>query len=139
MWTYNATYESFDGETIKEKFYFNLSKAELTEMEISSGEGYSGYLQKIIDTKDRKELVATFKKLIDMSYGVKADDGKKFYKNAEALADFHATNAYSNLFCELATDSKLAAEFLINVLPKDIVSKLKETGKFDEAIAADGN
>lgn len=33
------TYTDYDGNERKEKFYFNLTKAELTEMELSMREG----------------------------------------------------------------------------------------------------
>lgn len=114
------TYTDYDGEERTEAFYFNLSKAELLDMELYSQGKYTERLQEIIDAKDHKAIVNTFKDLIYKSYGVKSDDGRRFVKSEEATKAFTETEAFSELYLELATNADAAAAFAIGILPKDL-------------------
>lgn len=111
------TYTDYNGIERTEDFYFNLTKAELTELEASTPGGFKNYLDSIVDSKSVPEIIATFKKIILMSYGVKSPDGKRFIKNQELTDEFTQTEAYSDLFMELATDADKAATFINGVLP----------------------
>jgi len=120
------TYETFDGETITEDFMFNLTKAEVVEMQVSKAGGLDKYIERIIKEKDLKKLVEYFKDLIRRSYGVKSDDGKRFIKNDEIRDAFMQTEAYSNLFMELATDDDAAAKFINGIIPKKLMEEIKK-------------
>jgi hypothetical protein len=120
------SFEDFNGNQTSEVFYFNLSKAELIEMEVEYKQGFAQLLQDIIDSKDNKELVSKFKDIILMSYGQKSEDGKRFIKSPELREEFSQTAAYVELFMELASDDDAAVAFLSGVLPRDIVSQLNE-------------
>lgn len=114
------SYEDYDGNERKEDFYFNLTKAEITEMELSKAGGLQGTIKKIIDAQDKAQIVALFKELILKSYGEKSDDGRRFIKSEEISIAFTQTEAYSNLFMELATDENAAADFVNGIIPKDL-------------------
>ena len=122
MLTKKITYTDYDGNERTETFYFNLNKAELTEMELSSEGGLSKMIQKIVDEKDTTRIIAIFKDIILRSYGEKSNDGKRFLKrgpDGHKLADdFAQTEAYSELFMELATNSDAASEFVNGIVPK---------------------
>lgn len=118
------TYEDWDGVERTEDFYFNLSKAELAEMELSNDGGFENYLTKIINSKDNKKIIEVFKDLLLKSYGIKSDDGKRFMKSEEISKAFSETPVYSDLFMELATDDGKAAEFVNGVIPKDLKKQL---------------
>lgn len=110
-------YIDYDGNEREEDFYFNLSKGELAEMELSLNGGLEGMINRIIQERDNKKIVATFKDLILRSYGVKSDDGKRFIKSPEATEAFTQTEAYSDLFVRLASDADYAAKFVNGILP----------------------
>lgn len=110
-------YIDYDGNEREEDFYFNLSKGELAEMELSLNGGLEGMINRIIQEKDNKKIVATFKDLILRSYGKKSDDGKRFIKSPELTEEFTQTEAYSDLFIELASDADAAAAFVNGILP----------------------
>ena len=118
MFKKTIEYTDFNGEERKEDFYFNLSKAELLEMQLSKDGGLKDFLEKIVKTKDVPKLVEMFKKIILMSYGEKSADGKHFMKSEEIRQSFACTEAYSELFMELATNSDAAAEFINALLPE---------------------
>ena len=100
------------------------------EMELSTSGGFQQYMNRIINTQDSKELIKTFKELILKSYGIKSDDGRRFIKSKELSDEFAQTEAYSELFMELATNAQAAAEFANGIVPQDVAeeaSKLQES------------
>lgn len=115
-----VSYTDYNGVDRTEDFYFNLSKAEVTEMELSVDGGLSTMLEKIVESKDNKQIVAMFKNIVLKAYGEKSLDGKRFIKNAEVTEAFSQTEAYSEIFMELAMDAQAAADFVNGVLPKNI-------------------
>ena len=110
-------YTDYNGEQREEDFYFNLNKAELTEMELSHDGGLTTQIEKIVKEKDGKEIIKLFKDLVLKAYGVKSDDGKRFIKNDEVRDSFAQTEAYSEFFMELATDAGAATAFINGIVP----------------------
>lgn len=111
-------YTDFDGIDRSETFMFNLTKAEITEMEMSTNGGLTKHLEKIVETQDSKQIVESFKDLILRSYGVKSTDGKRFIKSQELRDEFVQSEAYSELFMELATNAEAAAAFVNGIIPQ---------------------
>lgn len=114
------TYTDYNGTEQTEDFYFNLSKAELMEMEISYEGGFAEMLKRIVDAQDGKAIMNTFKDFILKAYGVKSPDGKRFIKKEELSEEFSQTEAYSQLFMELVTDADMAAKFINGIIPADM-------------------
>ncbi len=113
-------YTDYNGETREEDFYFNLSKAEITEMELSKEGGMSEYIKKISAAQNGPELIKLFKEIITKSYGEKSLDGKRFIKNKDLTEAFTQTEAYSELFVELASNADEAAKFINGIMPKNM-------------------
>lgn len=113
-------YTDYNGEKRKEDFYFNLTKAEIMEMELGKQGGMTGYIEKITNTQNGPEIVALFKELILKAYGEKDPEGKRFIKNDSIREAFSQTEAYSELFMELATDADKAGEFINGIVPQDV-------------------
>ena len=113
-------YKDFNGVEREETFMFNLTNAEITEMGVGlvGGGSLDEYITKLSEEKDPMKVIEMFKKLINLSYGVKSDDGRRFMKSPELLKEFTETNAYSELFMELASDSKAATEFFDGIIPE---------------------
>ena len=118
------TYTDYNGVERTEDFYFNLSKAELMEMELGVTGGMTEMLNKIINAKDGPSLMKTFKEMIMKSYGIKSDDGKRLIKSEELSIAFTQTEAYSVLFMELITDDKAAADFVNGIIPNEIQAEV---------------
>lgn len=111
------TYTDYDNNERTEDFYFNLSKAEVAEMEMSIEGGMVQQIEKIVAEKDAKRIMSTFKNFILKSYGKKSPDGKRFVKSQELRDEFEQTEAYSMLFMELVTDAQAAATFVNGIIP----------------------
>ena len=124
-----VTYTDFDGNERTEDFYFHLTEQELTEWELSIDGGLSGVLQRIMKSVDTKKTMEIFKELLVKSYGVKTPDGRGFIKNKEILDSFTCTQAFSDMYMELATNDKAAAEFVNGVIPKKLFEAAKAEAK----------
>lgn len=114
------TYTDYNGNSRTEDFYFNLTEAEVTEMELSVNGGLAEMIKRIVAAQDSKQIIEIFKDIIMRAYGEKSPDGKRFIKTQEVKDNFVQTEAYSKLFMELATDDKAAAEFINGIVPAKI-------------------
>lgn len=119
------TYTDYNGVDRTEVFRFDLNPAELTDMELTTPGGFAATVHKIIDTQDQTKLIKTFKDVVLKAYGEKSDDGKYFMKSDEIVAKFVATRAYSDIYMELVTDAKKAADFINGIIPEAPESKSK--------------
>lgn len=117
-------YTDYNGVEREEDFLFNLTKAELMEMEMGTTGGLAESIQKIIDAQDAPAIIKIFKDIILKAYGEKSADGKRFIKvndNGVPLSiGFSQTEAYSQLFMELATNADEASKFIKGIIPSDI-------------------
>jgi len=140
MYIKTVTYKDYNGEERTEDFHFNLNKAELYELELSTNGGYDQWIMRIANTQNMPEMIKLFKSLLLMSYGEKAIDGKGFIKKdpvtGRPLAEaFEQSAAYPVIFEELATNADAAAEFINKIIPEDAakaVSEAKKDGTLSE-------
>lgn len=114
------TYTDYNGVERTEDFYFNLTKAEIMEMELSTSGGLAEYIQAIVNAKDAPAIIKVFKELVLKAYGQKSPDGRRFIKKAELTEEFEQTEAYSELFMTLATDADEASKFVNGIMPADL-------------------
>lgn len=114
------TYTDYNGVERTEDHYFNLSKAELMEMEVGTTGGFVEMVNKVVAANDMPTLIKIFKDMILKAYGEKSLDGKRFMKSDEIATAFSQTESYSILFMELATDADAASKFVNGVIPGDI-------------------
>lgn len=117
-------YVDYDGNERTEDFYFNLNKAEVIELQLGTVGGLTKTLEKIVQEKDASRIIEYFKTLILKAYGEKTADGRRFIKSQELRDAFEQTEAYSELFMELASNAQMAAEFVNGVLPKEAVDAI---------------
>ena len=130
-------FEDFNGQSREETKYFNLSKAELMEMELSTQAGVEEMIRVLIATKDNAKIVQIFKDLILKSYGIKSEDGTRFIKSQELRDAFEQSNAYSEFFMEILSNPDEQTRFINGVISgvnmpemkeEDAIAKLKELG-----------
>lgn len=121
------TYTDYNGNERTEDFYFNLNKAELVEMEMGTEGGLAEKIKKIVAANNTSAIIKEFKELVLKAYGEKSEDGKRFIKNAEIREAFSQTEAYSQIFMELATNADAASEFVNGIVPADISKAAAES------------
>ena len=121
-------YTDYNGVERTEDFYFNLTKAEIMEMEMSTAGGLGETIQRIVNAQDMPALIKIFKDLILRAYGEKSPDGKRFVKSEDLKNEFAQTEAYSQLFMELATDADSASKFVNGIIPSDVSAEIAKSG-----------
>lgn len=114
------TFDNLEGEPVTKDFYFNLNKAELMELEVSETGGLVATIDRIVKAEDSAEIVRIFKKLILQAYGEKSPDGLRFIKSEELSTAFSQTEAYVELFLELASSADAASAFVKGIIPKNM-------------------
>ena len=115
-----VTYTDYNDVERTEDFYFNLTKAEIMELELGTTGGLAEMIEKIVAAKDTPAIIKVFKDLVLKAYGEKSPDGKRFVKSEEIAQAFSQTEAYSEMFMKLATDADAAAAFVNGIVPKDM-------------------
>ena len=134
----NIKYTDYNGVEREEEFLFHLSKAELMEMEMGTQGGLAEMIQQIVKAQDTPAIIKIFKEIILKAYGEKSLDGKRFVKVNDAgiplSIGFSQTEAFSELFMELATDADSASKFIMGVVPGDINVSDEEIKKIQETI-----
>ena len=117
-------YEDYNGTQREEDFYFNLTKAELMEMEMGTTGGLAEMIDNVVKAQDAPSIIKIFKDLVLKAYGEKSPDGKRFIKVNDAgiplSIGFSQPEAYSQLFMDLATDAKAASDFVNGIIPANM-------------------
>lgn len=122
------TFTDYNGVEKTKDFYFNLSKAEIMKMEMSTRGGLAETISQIVAAQDTPAIIKIFEDLIRQSYGVKTPDGA-FVKRAADLEEFVSTAAYSELFMKLATDAEAATKFVNGIVPADMSKKIAQANQ----------
>ena len=117
MFKHTVKYVDLDGNNREEDLYFHLSPAEMTQFEYSVKGGMRNLLEKAIKDQDGPTLMKFFVRIVEMAYGRKTNDGRRFEKSREIYDDFAQTNAYNALFMELVTDENFTKKFVDAVFP----------------------
>lgn len=113
-------YTDYNGTERTEDFYFNLTKAEVMEMEMSTDGGFAEMINRVIAAQDVPTIIKIFKEIILKAYGVKSPDGKRFIKSEELSTEFSQTEAFSDLYMSLATNAEEATAFINAIVPADM-------------------
>ena len=140
MFSREFEYTGYDGKPKKDTYWFNLSEAELYEIDLSSIRGFTGEMNKLLKEERTKEIVDAFKGIILGAVGTVSADGRKFLKSEEIKEDFYRSKAYSQLFVELVSSGEKVAEFLRGAIPEEIRKQMdteEATTDSEEAQAAD--
>jgi len=118
-------YVDFDGNEREETLYFNFTKAEVIKMEMSMAGGLVNYINRLVETKDESAMVTLWEEIILSAYGEKSSDGRRFIKGPDIRKAFSETQAFSDLFIELSTDTAAASAFVNSIIPQPEAEPVK--------------
>jgi len=141
MYKTSVTYEdSFTGNQVTRDLYFNLTKAEITKLQLSYKDGFDKYVREVIDSADPGKIMDLFEMLILKAYGVRTAEGD-FLKSKERSEAFVTTEAYSELFMRLIQNQEEQEKFFMGVIPKDLAdqasAELKKIENENNVVAID--
>jgi len=116
-------HKDLEGNDVETDAYFNLTKAEAIELRIRND------LDVIGRSRDKNETMDAFKRILQMSYGVKTGDGRFIKVNnygTPLFYEFMTTEAYSELFIEIFSNEGYAVDFIKSILPAEAVAAMDE-------------
>lgn len=122
----HITYEDYNGVTKTKDFCFNLTEAEITQMELEVPGGLTGMLDRIVGAMDAPAIVSVFKEILMRAYGEKSPDGDRFIKSKELSEAFSQTEAYNQIYMRLITDDQAASQFINDIVPKKYAKAMAE-------------
>lgn len=125
----DITYKDLDGNDVTETFWFHMNKAELAEMAMGKeGKegGFEQWVKNLIAANDGEVIVANFKKILLATIGRRSDDNKRFIKSDEIRQEFEQSDAYSELFMELISDSNKMTAFVNGVVPQNLREEVEK-------------
>lgn len=147
----SITYVNSDsGKTETKDFYFNLTKADLAELEYSIPGGFDGIRDEITNQLNEGRVIIgalldSYKLIIAKAVGFRTPDGK-FAKSKEFRDIFLASDAYSELVLELMNveNEEKITDFFSKVvvgMPENVKAEAeKEAEKYKlEVISAGGD
>lgn len=140
MYNYPVKYTDYNGVEKTETYQFNLSQAELMEMELASDNKLSDSLKDTISNATDAKVIHVFKDLILKSYGEKSADGSYFLKkdaNGVPLSiKFEQSEAYNTILMEILSDPEKASAFVTGILPSKLAEEAKKQMKDNDAVKA---
>lgn len=120
------TYTNYEGNKESKTFYFNLSKFEWLELEAYTKGGLVQNLKHAIETNNLKKTIDLLKKIILRAYGERDLESGEFIKNDDVAIKFSKTEAFSELFYELAYDDVKSKEFFLSLIPPEVRDKANQ-------------
>jgi len=122
----NITYETFDDDpkTITETYAFHISKREFVKLDAKYD--LTSAFKQYGEPGNSEKIFNLMEDLILSSYGVKSEDGKHFEKTPERRAKFASSAAYNALFEEVTLTESGGIDFLMQIMPRDIVENVSK-------------
>ncbi len=115
-----VTYKDYDGNDKTTTLYFHLNKFEWLELETYTKGGLIENLKHAIETGNAKKTIDILKKIILRSYGEKDPETGSFEKSDDIAIRFSKTDAFSELFYELAYNEESAQTFFMGLIPVEL-------------------
>lgn len=114
------TFKDYDGNDKTTTLYFHLNKFEWLELEAYTKGGLIENLQHAIETGNAKKTIDILKKIILRAYGEKNSETGAFEKSDDIAIRFSKTDAFSELFYELAYDEEKSQSFFMGLIPVEL-------------------
>ena len=135
------TYKDYNDNDKTDILYFNLTKFEWLELEAYTKGGLIENLQHSIEVGNTKKTIDILKKIILRAYGEKDPETGTFEKSDDIAIRFSKTEAFSELFMELAYDANKSEQFFLGLVPSDVreealarMEEMKKEGVVETAI-----
>lgn len=125
-----VSYENFDGETVTEDLYFNLNIRELQEME-EWEVPLTERIAQLTKTQKGKDAFNLMRDIVEIAYGERSSDGKRFVKNPDIRRNFTEGLAYDEVIIQFIDGSLDLGKFIEGLLPKKVFEMANKNSKSD--------
>lgn len=125
------TYTDFNDDAVTEDFYFHIKKSTLVE-----NLDLKDTLQKLQDQltaenrtaenlteEEVMALLGLVKRLMQLAYGIRSEDGKQHRQSEEIWNDFKDSAAYDAILFQMFQEKGEALAFLSGIMPKDLMEE----------------
>lgn len=112
------TYQNYEGQSVTEDLYFNLSTPEiarLSEQLAGADKDLGEYLEEVMETANVMKIITVISKIVQAAYG-KRIDNNRFSKSPEIVSQFVESAAFEQYIDTLITDKAEARLFTSKVL-----------------------
>lgn len=115
-----VSYKDYDNNEVSTVLYFHLNKFEWLELETYTKGGLVKNLENALETNNVKKTIDLLKKIILRAYGEKDPETGVFMKDDDRAIRFSKTEAFSELFYELAYNETASKEFFMGLIPPEV-------------------
>ncbi len=130
------TYVDYNGVEKRGTYWFNMSRADLVELEMHDETGWYDRLKQLVNEQRVREAYVMIEQFIKDSYGVKTPDGG-FDKDPKYLKAFRDTEAYSELIWGFVENPEEFADFINGIVASvqksvdaiDVDKRIEEAAK----------
>ena len=131
MIKFDIEFTDQNGDTHTTTEYFQILKGEAALYMVEKGATIDILVARLTKEKDNKKILALLTELIDRSYGVPGEDGIRFHKSDELLANFKAHPAFDELLFNMFTDQPgySASDFVNGIFPENLVEEVEKLQK----------
>lgn len=119
-------YTDYEGNPATVICYFHLNKFEWLELETYTKGGLINNLESALESNNAKKTIDLLKKIILRAYGEKNPETGAFEKDDDRAVRFSKTEAFSELFYELAYNEEKSKEFFLALIPPEVREKAIE-------------
>lgn len=121
-------FEDYNGNEVKQDFWFHMNKADIAEFKYrKDGSDMVDVISRIMTNENIRGVLDILKEIARAAVGRKSEDGSRFIKDDEARSALFDTDAYSELMYELLSNPDYAADFIQGILPKDMAKQVEQT------------
>ena len=121
------SYTDFDGNSVKEDLYFNISKAEAMKLEYTSDGRLTDFMSRVskkasegsLDAEEEEKIVKFIVDFVLQAYGKKSEDGRRFIKSEQIRSEFSQSAAFDAFLDELLGSEEYMKTFFSSVVPNN--------------------
>lgn len=114
-----VTYTDYDGNKVTDTLYFHINKFEWLELETYTKGGLIENLAHALESNNAKKTIDLLKKIILRAYGEKDPETGLFEKDDDRAIRFSRTEAFSELFYDLAYNEESSKMFFLGLIPPE--------------------
>lgn len=127
----HIAYTDFNGNESNTDLYFNLTRLDAVKIirKFGTPKDFQTKIADIAKSGDALAMLDLIEYVIEMSYGVKSEDGQRFKKSQAIVDDFKASAAYEAFLEKLITKDGYLEDFFSRLVPeaKEAMSKIGST------------
>jgi len=123
-------YTDYNDVNRTEVVYFNISQSELMDnlnlrADLERIQASLEGPERQLTTEEIQQILDLVKRMMQLAYGVRSEDGLHFRKSESVWDDFKSSAVYDAFIMSLFKNPEKAFEFLVAVMPKELMEQAR--------------